>query len=211
MQWNGEFRDDVRGFLRGEPGMVPSMVQRLAGSADLFTSPMCSLNFLTAHDGFTMYDLVAYDHRHNEANGWDNTDGRHHNRSWNCGSGGRCRSARRRDGPAPPAAAQRGVPAVAQPWRADVRGRRRVRPHAGRQQQRLQPGQRDVVDRLAAGDRVVGPRTVRPRRDRRSGCTSGAVGSGAVGEQVGRLRSDRRTRRQLRARGRSPGQSMGST
>ena len=85
MQWNGEFRDDVRGFLRGEPGMVPLMVQRLAGSPDLFTSPMCSLNFLTAHDGFTMYDLVAYDHRHNEANGWDNTDGHHHNRSWNCG------------------------------------------------------------------------------------------------------------------------------
>jgi isoamylase len=85
MQWNGEFRDDVRGFLRGEPGMVPRMVQRLDGSPDLFTSPMCSLNFLTAHDGFTMYDLVAYDHRHNEANGWDNTDGHHDNRSWNCG------------------------------------------------------------------------------------------------------------------------------
>jgi glycogen operon protein len=85
MQWNGEFRDDVRGFLRGEPGMVPLMVQRLAGSPDLFTTPMNSLNFLTAHDGFTMYDLVAYDHRHNEANGWDNTDGHHHNRSWNCG------------------------------------------------------------------------------------------------------------------------------
>jgi glycogen operon protein len=85
MQWNGEFRDEVRGFLRGDPGMVPSMVQRLAGSPDLFTSPMCSLNFLTAHDGFTMYDLVAYDHRHNEANGWDNTDGHHDNRSWNCG------------------------------------------------------------------------------------------------------------------------------
>ena len=85
MQWNGEFRDDVRGFLRGEAGMVPLMVQRLAGSPDLFTSPTRSLNFLTAHDGFTMYDLVAYDHRHNEANGWDNTDGHHHNRSWNCG------------------------------------------------------------------------------------------------------------------------------
>lgn len=85
MQWNGEFRDDVRGFLRGEPGMVPLMVERLAGSPDLFTTPMCSLNFLTAHDGFTMYDLVSYDHQHNEANGWDNTDGHHHNRSWNCG------------------------------------------------------------------------------------------------------------------------------
>ena len=85
MQWNGEFRDATRGFLRGEPGMVPLMVQRLAGSPDLFTTPMCSLNFLTAHDGFTMYDLVAYDHQHNEANGWDNTDGHHDNRSWNCG------------------------------------------------------------------------------------------------------------------------------
>ena len=85
MQWNGQFRDDVRGFLRGEPGMVPLMVQRLAGSPDLFGSPMCSLNFLTAHDGFTMYDLVAHDDRHNEANGWDNTDGHHDNRSWNCG------------------------------------------------------------------------------------------------------------------------------
>jgi glycogen operon protein len=85
MQWNGEFRDDVRGFLRGEPGMVSKLAKRLAGSPDLFTSPMRSLNFLTAHDGFTMYDLVAYDHRHNEANGWDNTDGHHDNRSWNCG------------------------------------------------------------------------------------------------------------------------------
>jgi len=85
MQWNGQFRDDVRGFLRGEPGAVAAMTNRLAGSPDLFTSPMNSLNFLTAHDGFTMYDLVAYDHRHNEANGWDNTDGHHHNRSWNCG------------------------------------------------------------------------------------------------------------------------------
>lgn len=85
MQWNGEFRDDVRGFLRGEPGMVPRLVQRLAGSADLFTSPMCSVNFVTAHDGFTLYDLVSYDRRHNDANGWGGSDGHHDNRSWNCG------------------------------------------------------------------------------------------------------------------------------
>ena len=84
-QWNGEYRDDVRGFLRSEPGMVGLVARRLAGSPDLFDSPMRSLNFLTAHDGFTMYDLMAYDHRHNEANGWDNTDGHHHNRSWNSG------------------------------------------------------------------------------------------------------------------------------
>ena len=85
MQWNGEFRDDLRGFLRGEPGMVPLVAKRVAGSPDLFASPMQSVNFLTAHDGFTLYDLVAYDHRHNEANGWDNTDGHHDNRSWNSG------------------------------------------------------------------------------------------------------------------------------
>jgi isoamylase len=85
MQWNGEFRDDVRGFLRGEPGMVSRVAKRLAGSPDLFGSPMNSLNFVTAHDGFTMYDLMSYDHRHNEANGWDNTDGHHDNRSWNSG------------------------------------------------------------------------------------------------------------------------------
>ena len=64
---------------------MPSVAQRLAGSPDLFASPMESVNFLTAHDGFTLYDLVAYDHRHNEANGWDNTDGHHDNRSWNSG------------------------------------------------------------------------------------------------------------------------------
>ncbi len=85
MQWNGEFRDDVRGFLRGEPGMVPLVAKRLAGSPDLFGSPMTSVNFVTSHDGFTMYDLMAYDHRRNEANGWDNTDGHHDNRSWNSG------------------------------------------------------------------------------------------------------------------------------
>jgi glycogen operon protein len=85
MQWNGEFRDDLRGFLRGEPGLVALVASRVAGSPDLFTSPMSSLNFLTAHDGFTLYDLVSYDHRHNDANGWGGTDGHHDNRSWNSG------------------------------------------------------------------------------------------------------------------------------
>jgi glycogen operon protein len=85
MQWNGEFRDDLRGFLRGEPGTVPLVAQRVAGSPDLFPSPMTSLNFLTAHDGFTLYDLVSYDHPRNLANGWGGADGHHDNRSWNCG------------------------------------------------------------------------------------------------------------------------------
>jgi glycogen operon protein len=85
MQWNDRFRDDMRGFLRGEPGLVPAVMERLTGSADLFDEPMNSVNFLTAHDGFTLYDLVSYDHKHNEANGWDGADGSDDNRSWNCG------------------------------------------------------------------------------------------------------------------------------
>lgn len=85
MQWNDRFRDDMRGFLRAEPGLVPAVMQRLQGSPDLFTSPSTSLNFITAHDGFTMHDLVSYDRKHNDANGWNGTDGPDENRSWNCG------------------------------------------------------------------------------------------------------------------------------
>jgi glycogen operon protein len=85
MQWNDRFRDDTRGFLRGEGGLVPAMIQRIQGSPDLFDEPSRSVNFLTAHDGFTLYDLVAYDRKHNDANGWDGRDGTDDNRSWNCG------------------------------------------------------------------------------------------------------------------------------
>ena len=85
MQWNGRYRDDMRGFLRGEGGLIPSVIQRVQGSPDLFDDPTLSVNFLTAHDGFTLYDLVAFDRKHNEANGWGGTDGTDDNRSWNCG------------------------------------------------------------------------------------------------------------------------------
>ena len=92
LQWNGCFRDDVRSFVRGEPGKVGSLMQRLYGSDDLFPDhledtrrPYQSVNFLTAHDGFCLYDLLAYDRKHNEANGHNNTDGADDNRSWNCG------------------------------------------------------------------------------------------------------------------------------
>ncbi|MET0908358.1 MAG: alpha-amylase family glycosyl hydrolase [Ilumatobacteraceae bacterium] len=85
MQWNDRFRDDMRGFLRGEPGLVTSVMRRLEGSPDLFDHPLRSVNFLDAHDGYTMYDLVAYERKHNEVNGWDNNDGSGDNRSWNCG------------------------------------------------------------------------------------------------------------------------------
>jgi glycogen operon protein len=92
LQWNGRFRDDVRRFVRGDPGMVPVLMQRLYGSDDLFPDdrvhafhPYQSVNYVTAHDGFTLYDLVSYDHKHNLANGHNNTDGTDENCSWNCG------------------------------------------------------------------------------------------------------------------------------
>jgi glycogen operon protein len=91
-QWNGRYRDDVRDFVRGVSGRVGALMQRLYGSDDLFPDdlensyrPFQSVNFITAHDGFSLYDLVAYDHKHNEANGHNNTDGTDDNRSWNCG------------------------------------------------------------------------------------------------------------------------------
>jgi isoamylase len=92
LQWNGKFRDDVRSFVRGEPGKVGALMQRLYGSDDLFPDglqetcrPHQSVNFVTAHDGFCLYDLVAYDRKHNEANGHGNADGTNENLSWNCG------------------------------------------------------------------------------------------------------------------------------
>ncbi len=84
-QWNGKFRDDMRGFLRGEAGLVGAVMQRVQGSPDLFDAPLQSVNFFTAHDGFTLYDLVAYDRKRNDANGWNGADGTDDNRSWNCG------------------------------------------------------------------------------------------------------------------------------
>ncbi len=85
LQWNDRFREDVRGFLRAEPGMVGALRERVRGSPDAFDSPLESVNYLTCHDGFTLYDLVAYDRKHNAANGHHDTDGAHDNRSWNCG------------------------------------------------------------------------------------------------------------------------------
>jgi isoamylase len=88
-EWNGRFRDDIRAFVRGDPGMVSALATRLTGSADLYQTssrePYHSINFVTCHDGFTLADLVSYDEKHNEANGEDNRDGDDHNLSWNCG------------------------------------------------------------------------------------------------------------------------------
>ncbi|MDI2034507.1 glycogen debranching protein GlgX [Paenarthrobacter nitroguajacolicus] len=91
-EWNGQYRDTVRDFWRGEPSTLGEFASRLTGSADLYEHsgrrPFASINFVTAHDGFTLTDLVSYNEKHNEANGEDNNDGESHNRSWNCGAEG---------------------------------------------------------------------------------------------------------------------------
>ena len=88
-EWNGKYRDRVRDFWRGEPSTVGELASRLTGSSDLYQNdtrrPVASVNFVTAHDGFTLRDLVSYNQKHNEANGEGNADGESHNRSWNCG------------------------------------------------------------------------------------------------------------------------------
>jgi isoamylase len=92
-EWNGRYRDEVRRFVRGEPGLVGAIASRLGGSADIYQArgqtPGNSINFVTAHDGFTLADLVSYNDRHNEANGQGNRDGIEENLSWNCGVEGR--------------------------------------------------------------------------------------------------------------------------
>ncbi|NAZ83549.1 glycogen debranching protein GlgX [Kineococcus sp. R8] len=88
-EWNGRYRDAIRDFWRGEPHTIAEFASRLTGSSDLYEhsgrKPIASINFVTAHDGFTMRDLVSYNDKHNEANGEGGNDGESHNRSWNCG------------------------------------------------------------------------------------------------------------------------------
>ena len=88
-EWNGRFRDDIRAFMLGRPKTITHLATRIAGSSDLYEtsgrSPLCSINFITSHDGFTLYDLVSYNEKHNLANGEGNRDGDNHNLSNNCG------------------------------------------------------------------------------------------------------------------------------
>jgi glycogen operon protein len=88
-EWNGKFRDAARDYWRGVDQSLPELANRLTGSSDLYAAtgrrPHASVNFVTAHDGFTLRDLVSYNEKHNEANGEENRDGEQHNRSWNCG------------------------------------------------------------------------------------------------------------------------------
>jgi isoamylase len=91
-EWNGKYRDCVRDYWRGADSMLGEFAARFTGSPDLYQGdyrrPTASINFITAHDGFTLHDLVSYNEKHNEANGEDNKDGESHNRSWNCGAEG---------------------------------------------------------------------------------------------------------------------------
>ena len=91
-EWNGQYRDTVRDFWRGQPDTLGEFASRITGSSDLYQDdgrrPVASINFITAHDGFTLSDLVSYDRKHNEANGEGNRDGTDDNRSWNCGAEG---------------------------------------------------------------------------------------------------------------------------
>ena len=88
-EWNGKYRDDIRRFLKGDDGLATAAAHRISGSPDLYDPNIrganASVNFITCHDGFTLYDLYSYNEKHNEANGWENTDGTSDNYSWNCG------------------------------------------------------------------------------------------------------------------------------
>jgi glycogen operon protein len=96
-EWNGKYRDTVRDYWRAEPATLAEFANRFTGSSDLYESsgrvPYASINFITAHDGFTLTDLVSYNQKHNEANAQDNEDGENHNRSWNCGHEGSTKDA----------------------------------------------------------------------------------------------------------------------
>ena len=150
----------MRDFWRGEPSTLGEFASRLTGSSDLYEhsgrKPIASINFVTAHDGFTLRDLVSYNDKHNEANGEDGNDGESHNRSWNCGVEGptddpevnALRLRQQRNFLTTLLLLSQGVPMIA--------ARRRDRPHPAGQQQRLLPGQRALLGRLG------------PRRRRRS-------------------------------------------
>merc|ERR1712167_366455 len=91
-EWNGKYRDAIRGFIKGDSGLIGEVAARVSGSSDLYQwrqhEPTNSVNFITAHDGFTLYDLCAYNEKNNWANGENNNDGINDNLSWNCGAEG---------------------------------------------------------------------------------------------------------------------------
>jgi isoamylase len=141
-EWNGDYRDKVRSFWKGEPGLASSIATRLAGSSDLYQqsgrAPYASINFITCHDGFSLQDLVSYNEKHNDANGENNNDGAGDNKSWNCGA----------EGPTDDAQLNLHVVLVAR--HPDAARRRRAQPYAEWQQQHLLSGQRAELAELGS-------------------------------------------------------------
>ena len=195
VEWNDQYRDAIRDFWRDHATGISTVATRLAGSSDLYAddgrSAYNSINFVTAHDGFTVRDLVTYEQKHNEANGEDNRDGTDNNRSWNHGVRGRDRR-RGADRRTAPAGGEHDGDAVPVQRRPDDHRRRRARPHPARQQQRLLPGQRDLVDRLARRRRVA--RRLRDHQDRAAAAPR-APGAAAAALVRGPADHPRRARR----------------
>ena len=152
-EWNGRFRDTLRRFTKRDAGQLPDLGHRLTGSADLYgddgRSAYNSINFVTCHDGFTLHDLLAYNGKHNDANGENNRDGSDDNNSWNCGAEGDTDDvqvvALRRQ-----LAKNHYLSTAFRLRYTDAARRRRVPAHTAGQQQRLLPGQRDLMVRLGA-------------------------------------------------------------
>ena len=175
-EWNDRYRDTMRAYWKGDGGLIGDFAQRLTGSSDLYESsgrkPYASVNFVAAHDGFTLNDLVSYNDKHNEANLDDNRDGHDNNRSWNCGAEGpsddpevRALRARQKTQSAGHADVLAG--------HADAAVRRRNGPQPAREQQRLLPGQRNQLAQLGSGRGGQGAAGVYAARDRLAPCASG--------------------------------------
>ena len=181
-EWNGRYRDTVRDVWRGQPDMLHDFGRRFTGSADLYQDdgrrPSASVNLVTAHDGFTLADLVSYDRKHNSANGDGDRDGESHNRSWNCGVGG-CHRRPRHPRRARPAAAQPAGHALPVAGGAHAARRRRAGSLPVGQQQRLLPRLRALVVRLGRRRRAAPrlhapPHRAAPQRTRSSGVVAGS-------------------------------------
>ena len=168
-EWNDRYRDGMRAYWKGDGGVIGEFARRITGSSDLYgrsgKRPHASINFVTAHDGFTLHDLVSYNEKHNEANGEDNQDGNNNNLSWNCGAEGptddpqilALRQRQKRNFLATLLLSQ-GVPMMVmgdEYW-----------PHAAGQQQRLLPGQRDQLVRLDTHARARGAARLREEAPR---------------------------------------------
>ena len=177
-EWNGKYRDAVRRFWRGDDGVVSELATRLSGSSDLYEQsgrrPYASINFVTAHDGFTMADLVSYNVKHNDANGENNQDGENHNLSWNCGVEGPTEDRRildlrdrQRRNLMATLMLSVGVPMISG---GDELGR-----SAARQQQRLLPGQPAQLDPVGSDREWARVPELRQARDPDSQGSRGAA------------------------------------